>query len=568
MTTVRDLFSIKALPIGSLNRVRPRLVSSVNNLVDEEALKTNFDLIIIGGGINGSGIARDASERGLKVLLLEKDDFGSGCTSASTRLIHGGLRYLEHFEISLVREALREREILLKNAKHLVKGLEFDIPIYKRDKNGLLKMWLGMVVYDLLSFDKSLPNHTFFRKESFIKHESSLENKDLLGGVTYYDAQVDYPERLCIENILMAVNNGAVVLNHSELVSVNKKSNAINELTFENKLTGKSYKVKGKVVINASGPWIDELCNLTNSGIPRKMGGTKGSHIVVRRFDEGPKNAIYMSAKSDGRQFFVVPWREYFLIGTTDIKFDGDLDRVVADEEEIRYLINETNNFLKHKISKKDVLYHMSGVRPLPYSESVDAGAISRRHFVIDHGKEGLDNLISAYGKLTTYRSLAEETVDLSLKKLGKPKINSITASVPFLRSPSIDIEKYKDSCRKLLQKEFGIDPKITEHLINLYGTDFIDIVQMSVADGDLSSSLSLPAKDIKAQVGYAIENEMGLTIEDILLRRTSLGLSEGLGEGAIPYVAAALKNKFRYSDLEISRQEKQYADRILYKKR
>ena len=359
------------------------------NRIDVNKISKEFDLIVIGGGINGCGIARDASERGLKVLLLEKEDFGAGCTSASSRLIHGGLRYLEHFEFDLVRESLCEREILLNNANHLVRPLELCIPIYSGDKRGYWTIKAGMLLYDLLSFDKSLPRHKMLSASGFSQYEPSVRQDNLLGGAVYYDTQIAYAERLCVENAIMAKQESAVVLNHTEVVGVKTDSRKISSVDFVDRLTGKQYSARGKYIVNVSGPWVDVLCGLVRSDLKKQIGGTKGSHIVIKKFDNGPRHALYVSAKSDGRPFFIIPWQDYYLIGTTDIPYSGDLDHVRMDETERQYLINEANRVLQsHRITASDVLFSCSGVRPLPCVDGKDPAEITRRHILFDHEKE------------------------------------------------------------------------------------------------------------------------------------------------------------------------------------
>ena len=531
----------------------------------EAELNQEFDLIVIGGGINGAGIARDASERGLKVLLLEKEDFGAGCTSASTRLIHGGLRYLEHFEFRLVRESLRERELLLKNANHLVQKLELAIPVYKNDKRGLFLVKLGMILYDLLSYDKSLPAHKIMYKDDFIDYEPSIKQDSLTGGAIYYDAQVTYPERLCLENVLMAKENNALILNHAEVTGINVQSNKISSVEFVDLLAETVHKVSGKMIINASGPWVDSLCGLTEKNIPRKIGGTKGSHIIVKKFKGGPEHALYVSAKSDGRPFFIIPWQSYYLIGTTDLPFSENLNSIKASNDEINYLINETNNILREqKITTEDILYTYSGVRPLPHTKKSDPGSITRKHFAIDHKSEGINNFVSVGGKLTTYRSLSEEVVDLIYKKLNYKFVSSLTKVKPLLRNVDSNIDAYKNEQVKLSKLAYNVSPEVVKHLIDLYGIEYSKVLEQTKNDNSLTEVLNKASLDIKAQVKFATESELAFTISDVLLRRLVLGLCENFGQDAIPYVADCLHKQYGYSKEQIQAQVKQYEDGIV----
>ena len=539
----------------------------------DKDISKEFDLIVIGGGINGCGIARDASERGLSVLLLEKEDFGSGCTSASTRLIHGGLRYLEHFEFDLVRESLREREILLQNANHLVKPIELCIPIYKTDKRGYFLIKTGMILYDLLSFDKSLPGHKMMSKSEFINYEPSVRKENLKGAALYYDAQVTYAERLCVENAIMAKNNGALVLNHAEVISFEINSGEIASVRFLDKLTGKAHKVKGKSIINVSGPWVDSLCGLVDKNIKKQIGGTKGSHIIIKKFNSGPKHALYVNAKSDSRPFFILPWQDYYLIGTTDIPFSGNLDELKAHEDEIKYLIGETNNVLESKkISISDILFSYSGVRPLPYTGNQSNPAkITRKHIIHEHVEEDLSNFISVIGgKLTTYRNLSEQAVDLVYKKLGYDFISSKTKNKPLIGNiDSVQkIEAYKKSQAKKLQRRHDLDQEIVFHLIDLYGKRYKEVLDLTVNNPEQGKLLSSYSLDIRAEVEFSICKEMAYTLSDVLLRRTVLGLNENLGEDAIPEVLRQLQILLDLSNGELKQQTEDYIKKIVQQRK
>jgi glycerol-3-phosphate dehydrogenase len=364
---------------------------------------SRYDVIIIGAGINGAGIARDGAMRGLKVLLIDKGEPGCATTSASTRLIHGGLRYLEHFEFGLVRESLRERETLLKIAPHLVKPLAITIPIYKQSKRGPWTIRAGMILYDLLSWGKSLPRHQMLSRAETLERWPGLNPEGLVASALYYDAQVEFPERLTLANVQSAQEFGAEVLTHTRVTGL-----TVTGVEFGDRFA------EASVVINAAGAWIDQVLERAPVKSPKLIGGTKGSHIVVPVFDGAPANAIYLEARSDGRPIFIIPWNKLYLIGTTDVRYEGDPDEVRCEPWEIDYLLSETNLALPAAhLTHDSILQTYSGVRPLPYQSS------TRRHFSREHPQ--LPNLLSIVGgKLTTYRSLAEECVDLIFRKLGK----------------------------------------------------------------------------------------------------------------------------------------------------
>jgi glycerol-3-phosphate dehydrogenase len=383
-----------------------------------------YDVVIIGAGINGAGIARDAAMRGLKVLLIEKGEIGQGTTVASTRLIHGGLRYLEHFEFGLVHESLREREILLRIAPHMVRPLAITIPIYKQSKRGRLTIRAGMILYDLLSRGKSLPSHRMLSRTETLEQLPGLNPDGLVGSALYYDAQVEFPERLVMENVLSAREFGAEVLTHTRVTNLIVENGKVSGVQFANEVA------EGAVVINAAGPWIDLVLERAPVKSPKLIGGTKGSHIVVAPFPGATGNAIYLEARSDGRPIFIIPWNKLYLIGTTDVRFEGDPDEVRCEPWEIEYLLSETNLALPGAhLTRDSVLETYSGVRPLPVTSDKDEQSITRRHFIRQHPQ--LPNLLSIVGgKLTTYRSLAEECVDLIFQKLGKASPPCRTATI------------------------------------------------------------------------------------------------------------------------------------------
>ena len=377
------------------------------------------DVVIIGAGINGAGIARDAAMRGLKVLLIDKGEPGCGTTTASTRLIHGGLRYLENFEFGLVRESLREREILLRIAPHLVRPLPITIPIYKQSKRGWLTIRAGMILYDLLSWAKSLPRHRMLSRVETLERWPVLEPKGLIGSALYHDAQVEFPEGLVAENIRSAREFGAEVLTHTRVTRLAVENGQVCEVEFVSE-DGQKHLAEPRMVINAAGPWIDQVLERVSVKSPRLIGGTKGSHLIVSPFPGAPANAVYLEARSDGRPIFIIPWNKLYLIGTTDVRFEGDPDEVRCEPWEIDYLLAETNLALPAaQLTRESILCTYSGVRPLPVTGEKDEQSITRRHFIREHPQ--LPNLLSIVGgKLTTYRSLAEECVDLIFRKLGR----------------------------------------------------------------------------------------------------------------------------------------------------
>ena len=500
-----------------------------------------FDLIVIGAGINGAGIARDAAMRGLNTLLLDKGDVSAGTTQWATRLIHGGLRYLEYYEIPLVRESLRDREVLFHIAPHLVKPLGFMIPIYERAKHGPLMVRLGMLAYDVLSFDKSVGNHKMFGQEEALEREPGLNPEGLKGAAFYYDGQVEYAERVAVENAVSAREHGAVVLTYARVDRLIVEEGEVRGVEFTDVMGGGTYEARAPVTVNVAGPWVDEVLRKIDRYGPsekRLIGGTKGSHLVVDPFPGAPKGeALYVEARRDGRPYFIVPWNGRYLIGTTDIRYEGDLDHVVAEEEEIDYLLDETNHVIPEaNLSRDSVLFTYSGVRPLPYHPEGAAGSVTRSHIIHDHAPHitedpRLGGLISIVGgKLTTYRNLSRQTVDKVYDKLRLRAPESRTDKVPLPGGATPDFDAFAAE----FKVRSGLADELAERLLRLYGARAPDVLELAGDDPSLrmplGPSASLETGLIGAEVLYAFRHEMAQTLADALLRRTMVGMGPKVG--------------------------------------
>jgi glycerol-3-phosphate dehydrogenase len=535
-----------------------------------------FDVIVVGAGINGAGIARDAAMRGLRVLLLDKGDIASGTTSWSGRLIHGGLRYLEHFEIPLVRESLRDRERLLHMAPHLVRPLGFLVPIYDYMKRGPLVIRLGMLAYDVLSFDKSVANHKMFSPEEALEREPGLHPDGLQGAAFYYDAQAEYAERVAVENAVSAREHGALVLTYAKVERLIVESGAVTGVEFTDVLGSGKYEARAPVTVNVAGPWVDEV--LRGMGYPesRMMGGTKGSHIIVDPFPGAPKReTLYVEARKDGRPYFINPWNGRYLIGTTDIRYEGDLDRVVADEEEIDYLLDETNRLIpRARLTREDVLFTYSGVRPLPYSPEGEEGGITRSHVVYDHeegrsvaggrlevqgGGPGAKGLLSIVGgKLTTYPTLSRQTVDRVYDKLGTEAPASRADKIPLPGGATPDFDAFAAE----FKATSGLADELAERLLRLYGARAPDVLALAGDDPSLRIPLT-PSATVEsglmgAEVLYAFRCEMAQTLADVLLRRTMVGMGPRVG---LDVDEAAAKFAVKHLDWDEERAEREVQD-------
>jgi glycerol-3-phosphate dehydrogenase len=503
--------------------------------VTPENGSTRFDLIIIGAGINGAGIARDASLRGLRVLVLDKGDVGSGTTSWSTRLIHGGLRYLEHHEIGLVRESLRERERLLRIAPHLVRPLPLLLPIYRGDQRGRLLIRAGMLAYDVMSLDKSLPGHRMLDRTASLGRAPGLAESGLLGAALFHDAQVEYPERLALENVLDARAHGAEIRTYHQVDQVLCADGRVLGVTGTDLLTGGPFRYAAPVVINVAGPWVDEVLARSNlEQRSRLIGGSKGSHIIVDPFPGAPRDALYAEARQDGRPFFIIPWNDLYLVGTTDTRYDGDLENVMAEEWEIDLLISETNRIIPTaNLTRESVHYTYAGVRPLPHAPGVSEGTITRRHIMQDHELEasgGARGLISIVGgKLTTYRELAQQCVDLVLGKLGRTAIRSRTAEMSL---PGGRTDLAWGEFAASFARESGLPRRTVEHLLRVYGARAPEVLATATTP-DLREVFDPLTGAIATEVLWAFREEGARTLADVIARRTMTGLGPDAGIGA-----------------------------------
>jgi glycerol-3-phosphate dehydrogenase len=487
----------------------------------------DFDLIVIGAGINGAGIARDAAMRGLSVLLVDKGDIGGGTSSWSTRLIHGGLRYLEHAEFGLVRESLREREILFRLAPHLVKPLPMLIPLYRGARRSPWTIRAGMIAYDLLSTGKSLPGHRMLSHAEALDQAPGLEPKGLLGAAVYNDAQVEFAERLVLENALSAQHHGASVRTYTRVEQFVIEDDRVVGVELTNLISGERYSARGRITINAAGPWVDEILG-ASSGV-RLIGGTKGSHLVVGRFPGAPQTALYVEAGADSRPFFIIPWNGNFLIGTTDKRFEGSPDGAAIDEAEIEYLLGETNRVIPGaKLTRESILFSYSGVRPLPFTSNKHEQSITRRHFIHSHGKPR--NLFSIIGgKLTTYRSLSEEAVDLVVRTMGRKAPRCRSKDEPLPGGAMLDLGGLPD---ELVNR--GLSAATIDHLSRVYGMRAGEVMKLADDDPTLLEIFDSETGAIGAEVVFAFKHELAQTLRDCLLRRTMVGLNSTNGKDAV----------------------------------
>lgn len=512
-----------------------------------QSSQPEYDVVVIGAGINGGGIFREASLRGYKTLLLEKDDLGGATTSTSSRLIHGGLRYLEHYEFPLVRESLRERERLLKAAPHLVTPLPLTLPVYKGHKRGPFMIGLGMVAYDVLSYDKSVPTSKMLTREQALAAEPGLEPEGLRAAGRYYDAQAVFPERLVVENVIDGVRQGGTVRTHSTVSGLEIEDGTANTVIYTDE-SGQEHRVTTASVINVAGPWIDRVLDLAGS-FPRFNGGTKGSHIVVKPFPGAPKDALYIEARQDGRPYFIIPWNDLYLIGTTDIRFTGELDTIVADEDEIAYLLDETNLAIPDaKLAREDVLYTFAGVRPLPYVPEGSTAAITRSHIIQSH-RPDVNNIFTIIGgKLTTYRSLAEEAVDVIDKQFDRP-VGGKKSPTRSKRLPGAAANMPKEHNRFVAKRPAWLTEASARWLVNLYGVRAYDVVKLAETNPRLQRPIRDGHDAIIAVIPFSFDQEYAGTLADVMLRRTMLSMEADAGLAVAESMSYVAQELYDWSD-------------------
>ncbi len=526
-------------------------ISRFARLQDEE-----FDVAVIGGGIIGAGLARDAALRGLRVALFEKRDFGSGTTAGSTRLIHGGLRYLEMLDFRLVRMDLRERETLLKIAPHLVRPLEFIMPFYRNSALHRWKMKIGMTLYDLLSFDKSLPNHRSLSPDELLEIEPALRREGLQGATLYYDAQANSPERLCLENIIDAARHEAQTFNYAEVIGAVRDKGEVCGVRVRDLLSESSeeIEVKARVIVNASGAWFDRVAgDLTNKPTDR-IRTTKGIHLtcppVTRR-------AVVLFSSIDNRLMFVIPWLGFSWLGTTDTDFTRDPATAHATEDDVAYTMNSVAHYFPSFDTEK-IYYSNAGVRALVKKDGSES-SVSRMHRIVNGEKSGAHNLISVMGgKLTGYRRIAEDATDAVCAKLNHT-IPCQTAQLPLPGASGKDLRLNVGR----MAASVGLTAETVEHLFNLYGTRAAQVINLAASDARLCERLSPFAPDIAAQVPFAVQTEQCRRLVDFLLRRTLLGFSEDQGQSASRRVAALLRDELAWSEERTRSEIEEYESHI-----
>jgi glycerol-3-phosphate dehydrogenase len=480
-----------------------------------------FDLLVVGGGIVGAGIARDAAMRGLKTALVERGDFASGTSSKTSRLVHGGLRYLKNFKIGLVRQAVRERDLLLERAPSLVTPLAFTVPAYEGRGMGKATLRFGLWVYDFLSREKVLPRRRWLTPDKVKDREPNLTDQGLNGGGVYHDALTN-DARLVLAVVRAAADAGAIPANYAEVTGLLREEGRVCGGAIRDRMTQETFELRAAVVVNATGVWLDRLRSLPTASSTLRP--TKGIHIFLPRKKVGNREAVVLNARGDGRMLFVLPWGHLTLVGTTDTDFHGDLDDVVADAEDVAYLLQSVNDaFPGAHVGVRDIVSSYAGLRPLlEGARATKESDISREHEIF----EDADGLISvAGGKLTTHRAMAQEVVDRVCTRLERRMECRTSGAALGPRANSVD------ELRAL-----GIEEAFAGFLASRHPIEDVR-PWIGMVSGEDRIEPDLPY--MWMEVSIAVENEMALTLEDVMVRRLGLFYeSPDQGASVAPTVA------------------------------
>ena len=476
----------------------------------------HFHVVVVGGGINGVAVARECARAGKRTLLVEQNDFASGVTSRATRIIHGGLRYLEHAELGLVRESVRERERLLRERSHLVHPLHFLLLLNEQSRHSALKVRAGLWLYRRFAGRKS---NAVLSEMELARVHRALDAGHRWSLFSYEDAQCEFPERLVAEWLTEAIEAGAIVRNHAEVLAVDVAHGRTRGVLLRDRITGKDERIDAAWVLNCTGPWADRVCQRSSVRTAQPMlGGVRGSHIVLPRFAGSPNAALYTEA-ADGRPVFVIPWNEQILVGTTEVPDSADPARTAPSTEEIEYLFGAvTHLFPRAKIAAHDIKYSFAGIRPLPYSPDSRPSAVTRRHFLHDHSGEGASRMISVIGgKLTTAASLARECARKIGISVPEPKTIAI--------GPGSTLDPLLDQTVVEIAQAGSVSEESARGIVEWHGKRAMDIARMALVSAELRAPICSHTSHIVAEVVEAYRKECAVTMGDVLLRRVPVAL-------------------------------------------
>ncbi len=521
----------------------------------ERLAREEFDLLIIGGGITGVGIARDAAMRGIRTALVEKGDFGIGTSSRSSRLIHGGIRYLEYYQFKLVFEACNERRVMRQVAPRLVRPLPFLYPLYRGQKPAPWKLRAGLTMYDALGLFRNVQRHRWLDPSEVQRREPLVAGRGLIGAARFYDAQVD-DARLTLLTAKSAHIHGAVVANYARVTGLMQAGGRIVGARVVDELAGgreREIEIRAKVVVNATGVWVDGVRQLDENHSRSMTRPTKGVHLVIPRTRLTSQHAVVFGSPRDGRHVFLIPWRDLALIGTTDTDYEGGLDTPAASPSDVEYLLEAVQHtFPGAQITHDDIISTFAGLRPLIFAPG-GTDALSREHEIVE-SPSGLITI--AGGKLTTHRLMACQITDRVQKRLAEEfgtHAYSGCCTREALESAQIEQRQVSD-----------VDASVGKHLSDTYGSDAAWILAYAEENPNLETRIAPELPYLMAEVLYAVQHEMALTLSDVLVRRTHMiyEIQSGGIEQARA-VARLMAPRLGWDELEVERQVADYAAQV-----
>jgi len=470
-----------------------------------------FDVLVIGGGIVGAGVARDAAMRGLRVALVEQADFASGTSSRSSRLVHGGLRYLENGQLHLVFEASQERRTLMRIAPHIVRPLQFLWPVFDGARIPTWKLRAALTLYDALALFRNVAPHHALSAAAISTLEPALRRPGLRGGATYFDAATD-DARLTLLNARAAHDAGAVVASRVRVDGLLLDARTVRGAHAYDTIANRSFDIAARTVVNASGPWSDTIRRFAEPNATASVRGTKGVHIALPAERVGNAGAVTLLSPVDGRVFFVLPAGATTIVGTTDTDYDGEPEVVCATPEDVDYLLRSVDAYFPGaRLTPSDVIAAWAGIRPLIGGDPRHPDALSREHAVTTTAP-GL--ITVSGGKLTTYRVMARDTVDAVQRMLGVPAREARTGTVALPGGAG-----HLEAQREAAAQRTG-SHALAAHLVHRYGSEWADVWSLAEANGALAVPLSPPLPYIHAEVAWAVAREMALSLGDVLMRR------------------------------------------------
>jgi glycerol-3-phosphate dehydrogenase len=530
---------------GTIKEVRSALVDRLE--------RERFDLLVIGGGITGAAVARDAAFRGLKTVILEKEDFASGASGKSSRMVHGGLRYLEQLRFALVRGSLKERAILLRIAPHMIRTQQFLIPFIKGLSQSPAKLCLGLFLYDLLSFPWGLGRFTWLSRNALARCAPFLRREGACGAAVYRDCTVD-DARLTLSTVLSGVQRGLLALNHARVTGFIKERGQAKGVAVRDDVTGRPFSLRGRALLAAAGPWTNHVAQMEGTIKDPLVRVSKGVHLLVPLDGLNAVHVPVLNSPEDRRHIYIIPWQSYALLGTTDTTFHGDPDALRVTRAEVDYLLGTVNRYFpKWGLKIEDVRGGIAGLRPLVHQAGSKEPLISREHRLIQAGS-GVFFLYG--GKLTSHRLMARDAVDRICAFLASGETQCLTAWKRLDNMPRLSVEELLEKSGKVWPAAHRLDQRSLLHLLHTYGGRACEVLTMANQEYE---KIHPDFEVLWAELEYAATREMACSLTDFMVRRSHLGyLMDAPDERMVGRIAdrmgALLEWSRRDKDLELDR--------------